>query len=136
MQCSYPVNLHPIFLFWKHGSVCDPENMGCKNEGTKNKEYAAWPGLFSFWITMNLFFHPAFCTLYFGPHYQTLKKYHVNPMNYISGCRLSGRLWTLKWIILKSSDHYVGRFCCDCKVGKIYRISLISILSWVTYPLE
>ena len=20
-----PVNLHPLFLFWKHGSVCDPE---------------------------------------------------------------------------------------------------------------
>ena len=36
-----PVNLHPLFLFWKHGSVCDPKknqvkNMGCKKQGAKN----------------------------------------------------------------------------------------------------
>ena len=35
-----PVNLHPLFLFWKHGSVCDPEknqvqNMGLKKQGAK-----------------------------------------------------------------------------------------------------
>jgi hypothetical protein len=23
-QCARPVYLHPLFLFWKHGSVCDP----------------------------------------------------------------------------------------------------------------
>ena len=37
-----PVNLHPLFLFRKHGSVCDPEkyqvqNMGYKKQGVKNK---------------------------------------------------------------------------------------------------
>ena len=25
-----PVNLHPLFLFWKHGSVCDPEKIRSK----------------------------------------------------------------------------------------------------------
>ena len=35
------VNLHPLFLFWKHGSVCEPEkkvqNMGCKKQGAKKQ---------------------------------------------------------------------------------------------------
>ena len=26
-QCTRPVNLHPLFLFWKHGLVWDPEKM-------------------------------------------------------------------------------------------------------------
>ena len=38
---NHPVNLHPLFLFWKHGSDCDPEknqvqNMRCKKQGAKN----------------------------------------------------------------------------------------------------
>ena len=59
-----PVNLHQLFLFWKHGSVRDPEKnqvqtLGCKNQGEKKQGHskrvdAAWP--FSFWITTTLFF--------------------------------------------------------------------------------
>ena len=30
LKASRPVNLHPIFLFWKHGSVCDPVKKGAK----------------------------------------------------------------------------------------------------------
>ena len=74
---NYRPNLYSLFLSWKHGSFCDPEknwvqNMECKKQGPKNrvivtqKEKA--PGcLFSFWITMTLFFshsflHPIFYT--------------------------------------------------------------------------
>ena len=66
-----PVNLHPRFLFWKHGSVCDPEknqvqNMDCKKQGAENRQH----GLFSFWVTMTLFFascflQPIFWNLFF-----------------------------------------------------------------------
>ena len=61
-----PVNMHTLFLFWKHGSVCDPvkkvQNMGCKKQGTKNRvivmQKEKRPGcFFSFWITMTLFFY-------------------------------------------------------------------------------
>ena len=30
LKASRPVNLHPLFLFWKHGSVCDPVKKGAK----------------------------------------------------------------------------------------------------------
>ena len=30
LKASRPVNLHPLFLFWKHGSVCDPVKKRCK----------------------------------------------------------------------------------------------------------
>ena len=30
-----PVNLHPLFLFWKHGSVCDPEKKSGPKYGPK-----------------------------------------------------------------------------------------------------
>ena len=49
-----PVNLHPLFSFEKHGSVCDPEkNMGCKKQGAKNRviviqKEKRQPALFSF----------------------------------------------------------------------------------------
>ena len=74
-----PVNLHPLSLFWKHGSVCDPvkkvQNMGCKMQGAKNRVIVVQkekrPGcFFSFWITMTLFLHPAFCNPYFGPFFK------------------------------------------------------------------
>ena len=32
-----PVNLHPLFLFWKHGSVCDPEKNRSKYGPEKSK---------------------------------------------------------------------------------------------------
>ena len=66
-----PVNLHPLFLFWKHGSVCDPENKSGpkkswvqKNRVVVIQKEKRQSGLFSFWITMTRFF----CTLlFFGP---------------------------------------------------------------------
>ena len=71
---KHPVNLHPLFLFWKHGLVCDPENnwvqnMGFKKQNAKNRviviqKEKRQPGLFSFWITMTLLF----CTLLFATH--------------------------------------------------------------------
>ena len=65
-----PVNLHPLFLFWKPGSVCDPEKNWAPTQksrmqktkvGVIQKEKKQ-PVLFSFWITMTLFF----CTLLFA----------------------------------------------------------------------
>ena len=49
-----PVNLHPIFLFGKHGLVCDPEKKyGMQKAGSKKqrhcyskREEAAWPDFF------------------------------------------------------------------------------------------
>ena len=82
--------------------------MRYKKQGVKNRviviQKEKRPGcLFSFRIGMTLLLHPAFCTLLFALHilyqfffnYQTLKKYQVNLMNYISGCRLIGRLSNL-----------------------------------------
>ena len=67
-RLTRPVNLHQLFLFWKHGSVRDPEKnqvqtLGCKNQGEKKQGHSkrvdeAWP--FSFWITTTLFFAPCF----------------------------------------------------------------------------
>ena len=34
---SRPVNLHPLFLFWKHGSVCELDKIGSKIWGAKNQ---------------------------------------------------------------------------------------------------
>ena len=67
-----PVNLYSLFLFWKPGSVCDPEENQApyflkKNRVQKTKvvviqKEKRQPGIFSFWITMTLFF----CTLLFA----------------------------------------------------------------------
>ena len=41
LEAKRPVNLHPLFLLWKHESFCDPEkkvqNMGCKKQGAKKQ---------------------------------------------------------------------------------------------------
>ena len=56
------------------------QNMGCKKQGAKNRviviqKERRQPGLFSFWITMTLFFAPLrFAT-------QTLKQYQVELIN-------------------------------------------------------
>ena len=74
---KHPINLHPLFLFWKHGLVCVPEknwvqNMDFKMQDAKNRvivtqeEKRQWPFflflhcLFSFWVTMTQFFAPCF----------------------------------------------------------------------------
>ena len=82
-----PVNLHPLFLFWKHGLVCDLEknqvqNMGCEKQSAKTRVFffqkGKRPGChFSFLITMTLvfapcFLHPIFWTWFFFK-FQTLK---------------------------------------------------------------
>ena len=36
---SRPVNLHPLFLFWKHGSVCDPEKNQVQNMDLKKSRW-------------------------------------------------------------------------------------------------
>ena len=91
---NHPVNLLPLFLFRKHGSVCDPEkklgpkygvqNTGCKQRYCYSKrEEAAWPLLFLNSIDP-VFLHPAFCAPYFGQifvKFQILKKYQVNLIN-------------------------------------------------------
>ena len=53
-QNSHPINLHPLFLFRKHGSVCDPEknqvqNIDLKKQGHcySKREEARLPLLFS-----------------------------------------------------------------------------------------
>ena len=70
-----PVNQHPLFLFWKRGSVCYPEknqfqNMDLKKAGFKKqghwywkREEAAWH---LFFLSNNV---PIFCNLLFsGPY--------------------------------------------------------------------
>ena len=69
-----PVNLHPLFLIWKHGSVCDPEKKsgpkhgvqktGCKKPGHcySKRDEARLPLLF---LNKN---DSVFCTLLFAPH--------------------------------------------------------------------
>jgi hypothetical protein len=34
-----PVNIHPLFLFWKHGSVCDPEKIQVQNMDLKKARW-------------------------------------------------------------------------------------------------
>ena len=72
-----PVNLHPLFLFWKHGSVCDPEknqvqNMDLKKSGCKKqghcysnfflnsndpvpdpKKLSSWPDKLEKWVQID-----------------------------------------------------------------------------------
>ena len=99
------VNLHPLFLFWKHGSVCDPEKKlgpkygvqkaGCKKTGSLFFKKKRGQTAFSlFWITMTLFF----CTLLFATHILDLfiSGSQIDPcfQNKNSGCRLTGRLCT------------------------------------------
>ena len=77
------VNLHPLFLFLKHGPVCDPEknqvqNMDLKKQGEKNRVIAIHKEkkpicLFSFLITMTLFFAPCFFSSIFWTKSKTLK---------------------------------------------------------------
>ena len=69
-----PVNLHPLFLFWKHWSVYDPVKIG-SNHCYSKREEARLPFLF-----LNIYDH-AFCTFLFQIHildlivlkFQTLK---------------------------------------------------------------
>ena len=57
-----PVNLHPLFSFWKHGSVCDLEKkLGPKYGVQKIREEAVGPLLF--WNNND----PVFCTLLIAP---------------------------------------------------------------------
>ena len=106
-----PVNLHPLFLFWKNGLVCDPEKKsgpksgmqkaGCKKQGhcySKREEAAA---LFSFWIIMTLFFapcflHPIFLTWFFSGS-------QTDPcfQNKNSGCKLTGR-----WCLIRNTKQW------------------------------
>ena len=60
---SCPVNLHRLFLFWKHGSK-QVQNMGCKNRVIVIQKEKR-PGCLSFWIAMTLFFAPCFMHLIF-----------------------------------------------------------------------
>ena len=75
-----PVNLHPLFSFWKHGLVCNFEkkwvqSMGRKKQGAKRRVIVIQKEktlgcLFSFWITLALYFSPCclhviFCTQFF-----------------------------------------------------------------------
>ena len=70
-----PVNQHPLFLFWKRGSVCYPEknqfqNMDLKKaeskkEGSKREE-AVWP---FFFVNNN---DPVFRTLLLATHFTLL----------------------------------------------------------------
>ena len=64
--------------------------MGYNDRGQKTRV----PGcLFSFWITMTLFFlHPAFCNPYFGPFFQGHKPTHVFKT------RIVGADWLGKWV--------------------------------------
>jgi hypothetical protein len=83
---SRPVNLHPLFLVWKHGSVCDPEKNKVQNMDLKKawfKKLGHWCSkrpccLFSFLNNNDpLFLHTAFFKFifwtWFISKFQTLK---------------------------------------------------------------
>ena len=69
--------------------------------------------LFSFWITMTLFFAPCFFQVHILDlifiKFQTLKKYQVDLINLNSGCRLTGRIGILKCyhMLVKLSRSYI-----------------------------
>ena len=101
-QPSRPVNLPTLFLFWKHGSVCDPEknqvqNMdlkkaGCKKRGQcySKREEAAWPLLF---LNNNdpVFLQPAFFRYIFWTWFFSGLQTDPCFQNKNSGCRLTGQ---------------------------------------------
>jgi len=104
MKPDRPVNLHSLFLFCKHGLVCDSETKtgsklwDVKKQGAKKKfriyfviqKQKRQPGLLSFWITMTLFF----CTLLlFGPYFFPESQTDPCFQNKNSGCRLTGVLY-------------------------------------------
>ena len=100
-----PVNLHPLFLFWKHGSVCDPEknqvqNMDCKKQGAENRQR----GLFSFWVTMTLFFcNLLFATHVLDPFFQGHKLTHVFKIRIVCADWLGEWVWEKYMILIQKS---------------------------------
>ena len=101
---SRPVNLHPLFLFWKHRSVCDPEkyqvqNMDLKKARWKNgviviQKEKRQPGLCSFWITMTPFFHLSFFRSIFWTWLFSGSQTDPCFQNKNGGCRLTGCICT------------------------------------------
>ena len=122
---SRPVNLYPLFLFWKLGSVCDPEKKSGpkKSRVQKNRviviQKEKRPGcFFSFWITMTLFF----CTLLFLDliFFQGHKPTHVFKTRIVGAdwlgeylARNKGRKKQWKFsIIFNNDDTTIGRSHC------------------------
>ena len=75
---SPPVNLYPLFLFWKHGSVCalkknQVQHMDLKKAGCKKQGHC---------------YSKSFSGSQTGPCFQ----------NKNSGCRLTGAVWRSMWL--------------------------------------
>ena len=104
-----PINLHPLSLFWKHGSQTlkknHVQNMGCKKQGHcySIREEARLPLLI---LNNN---DPVFCTLLFAPYIldpillkvPDPKQISGRPDKLCSGCRLTGRLHSTNSSVIK-----------------------------------
>ena len=94
-----PVNLHPLFLFWKHGSVCDPkknqvQNMdlkkvGCKKQGHcySKREETRLPLLF---LNNN---DPFFCNLFWTSYF-----FQGHKPTHVFKTRIVGADWLREWV--------------------------------------
>ena len=119
-KSNRPVNLHPLFLFWKHGSVCDLEKNQIQNMDLKKARWKNRVCYLFVWYSkreearLSLLFlnnnDPVFCNLifsgpYFGPVFWGSQ---TDPcfQNKNSGCRLTGQLWkhlNLNWKLIEKT---------------------------------
>ena len=107
---SRPVNLHPLCLLWKHGSVCDPEknrvqNMGWQKQDAKNQVWTffCYSKLLLFLNnkkrTRPSFFHPVFFTPYFGPYF-----FQVCKLTHVFKTIIVGADWLGEYVIIFLDD--------------------------------
>ena len=99
-----PVNLHPLFLFWKHESVCDPEkNQVAKHRVIVIQKEKRQPGLFAFWIKMTLYFSPCF----FQVHILDLIFKVPNPKKISGGPDKLEKWVQINWTIVHKTRNYI-----------------------------
>ena len=133
-----PVNLHPLFLFWKHGSVCDPEKKGSKIWVSKSrvkktrsllfkKRRGSCPLLF---LNNN---DPVFCTLLFASHIFDLIFFQGHKPTHVFKTRIVGTDWLGEWVQLTGqirciSEEIVKKsHCKNCSV---------SISQWIYFNFQ
>ena len=81
LQIHHQISL-TFLTVWnlKKGPQYGLQKQGAKNIFIVIQKGKRQPGHLSFWITMTLFLHPAFCNQYFGLFVQGLKQTHEQEM--------------------------------------------------------
>ena len=113
---SRPVNLHPPFLFCKHGSVCDPGKKVQNVDIKKNRVIAIQKEkrpdcLFSFWVTMTLVFGTLLFSKSRVPYFFSGSQTDPGFQNKNSGYRLTG--WALSVSQVYKSDSLFRNWLLD-----------------------